>query len=495
MLNKGEHTTNADALDKLLKDSFLDLDLDDPKNDSMIDALSASVMTPTALQHTKAKRSFKGIIGKISLQSILLFCLLTFLVIGFVFFRTQSLQKKQQPVVLKENPQPTVKNDYSIYEKIAEAPSLTENSKTVKEKSDPVVQQSASSGNVEPTVVSEIPSETSGYTDVRDNDYPEYIEPLTATDPLPIVKEKDELPLGLPQFTSDDVKANYKQKKKMMDQLIKPVKPNYALIPSGKTEYKGVVKRTGDFYMACHEVTNQEYRAFLFDLIYQKRKEEYLKAKPNNALWVNCTGTGKFNSLKTDYFSNKGYDNFPVVNITAEAAKMYCIWLDTLLKSREDENVKFYIDLPKESEWIYAAKGGSTSGVYAWGTDQVQNDKNIFLANFSLQRSKDQLQQPYSYTAKANPSFYSSAGLATNTDTLATTSVFEYNPNSYGLFCMSGNAAEWVLSEDGQNTKAIGGSWGSDLEHLKISSEEEFKGVTCSPFIGFRILVSVIQLK
>jgi formylglycine-generating enzyme required for sulfatase activity len=140
---------------------------------------------------------------------------------------------------------------------------------------------------------------------------------------------------------------------------------------------------------------------------------------------------------------------------------------------------------------VYSAKGGFTKGSYPWGTDYIQNNYNCFLANFNVQRLQDNFNQPYSYRTPTDLAAYTSAGLASNTDTMATASVLAYNPNAYGLYCMSGNVAEWVLSEDGQTMKAMGGSWGSDFEHLKIGRENEFTGKTSSPFIGFRVLVLI----
>jgi formylglycine-generating enzyme required for sulfatase activity len=68
-----------------------------------------------------------------------------------------------------------------------------------------------------------------------------------------------------------------------------------------------------------------------------------------------------------------------------------------------------------------------------------------------------------------------------------TTKVDAYNPNDYGLYNMSGNVAEmiWKFKTNTAGTK--GGSWYSDVDHVKISAEDEYEGeIDASPFIGFR---------
>lgn len=481
MSDNKKHTPDPEQIDRLLKDTFLDLNFDAPENEGMLEALATSVMTPDSFQNSNSSGSFSRFFKKFYLQLIALFC-----VIATLFFLTGLYMKRdvnketKLPVAKKVNPTPPVLTDIKEDEKEIHPP-----------------EESVQLNSITPILSKPfrgIPASDRGMvmnmtSVIQKIDSSDFAKPFFESSFLPDEIENKEISYGLPQFTLEDVKANNKQKKKMIDQLIKPSKPNYLLIPNGKLNYNGNTKKIGDFFMQGHEVTNLEYRTFLFELLYQKRKDDYLKARPNEDLWINCTGTGKFDSFKKDYFLNKAYNDYPVVNITAEAAKMYCVWLDSIAQVWADDDVDLYIDLPKESEWIYCAKGGYSNSSYPWGTNNIQNKKNVFLANFGVQKDSAKLNRPFYYTVRINPRAFTSAGLVLNADTLATAGVLEYNPNPYGLYCMSGNVAEWVLSEDGQSTKAVGGSWGSDFEHLKINSEEEFKEVTCSPFIGFRILV------
>jgi formylglycine-generating enzyme required for sulfatase activity len=486
MSNKAEHTNNAGPFEDLLKNAFLDLDLDDPKNEAIIEALSTSVMIPVTGQHSKPTGSFKRFIGKIGLQSVLLMSLaIAGLMLGFKLYQKTTVHEKGYVTYEREG--------NADIQPIAPPVKINKQAEQIQNELVLALQPPSSfQQNTKPNVQIQMP-DTSIMISFPEKNIPECVESIVSSPSAD--KTSEEIVFGFPQFTEQDVKANSKQKKKMMDQLMKPGKPNYLLIPNGKLTYKGEIKLIGDFYMQGHEVTNLEYRTFLFDLLFAKKKDEYLKAKPDDMSWLNCTGTDKFNGFKNEYFSNKAFDDYPVVNITAEAARMYCIWLDKIMEDREDGTIEFYIDLPKESEWVYSAKGGFTNNSYPWGTDLIQNNNNCFLANFNVQQLQNKFKQPYGYRTQTDPKAYTSAGLASNIDTMSTASVLAYNPNAYGLYCMSGNVAEWVLSEDGETTKAMGGSWGSDFEHLKIDSESEYKGKNSSPFIGFRILVLIKKIK
>ncbi|MCX6294523.1 MAG: SUMF1/EgtB/PvdO family nonheme iron enzyme [Bacteroidetes bacterium] len=325
-------------------------------------------------------------------------------------------------------------------------------------------------------------------------DLPEYKETIIFKNTNVVTEIKDDSTYVFPKLTEKEIKANDKQKKRMLEQLLKLSKNKYPLVPKGKVNYKGEPKNVDEFYMKNVEVTNLEYRTFLFDLLIHDKKEEFLKAKPNQALWVNSNGSHIFDSFKEKYFSNKDFNDYAVVNISIEGAKLYCEWFSELIKSNnnsKNENKHLLsVRLPMESEWVFAAMGGFENAGYPWGKDSIQNSNNCFLANFCIQKSKDKFKKPFGYTTKINLNAYTSAGLATNNDTMAVAMVIAYNPNDYGLYCMSGNVSEWVISDDLKINKAIGGNWGSDFEHLKINSESEFNSkVTASPFIGFRPLV------
>ena len=92
-------------------------------------------------------------------------------------------------------------------------------------------------------------------------------------------------PYIFPKLTEIEIKATQKQKKVMLKALEKMDKKSYAFITSGSIDYNGKKVSIQSFIMQKTEVSNLEYRTFLFDLLIQDRKEEFLRAKPDQQQW------------------------------------------------------------------------------------------------------------------------------------------------------------------------------------------------------------------
>lgn len=274
-----------------------------------------------------------------------------------------------------------------------------------------------------------------------------------------------------PMLTTEEIIANNKQKVKMIKHLDKLDKKQYAFIPSGTFKKGDENWSIQAFYMQTTEVTNLEYRTFLFDLLINDRKEEFLTAKPDQSRWVKDYPNSFNEPMQEHYFSHPAYNDYPVVAISREGAEMYCKWLtEEVNKQRKSNEFINDVRLPSNYEWEYAASDGGKHLPYPWGGPYVRNSKGFFLANFYPMKD-NYIADGAFHTAKVN----------------------SYNPNDFGLYCMSGNVAEMVYYTDENNLAGTrGGSWTSIGQELQvIDGKDRFKGqVSPSVNIGFRPVIS-----
>jgi gliding motility-associated lipoprotein GldK len=153
-------------------------------------------------------------------------------------------------------------------------------------------------------------------------------------------------------------------------------------------------------------------------------KKDIINVYPDTLAWIHDY-TYSYNDPVTNmYFWHPAYDDYPVVGVTWKQARAFCIWRTQLLNSYLQENGESFVQdfrLPTESEWEYAARGGHDLAPYPWGGPYIRNSRGCFLGNFKPMRG-NYMDDGGFYTVK----------------------VTSYWPNDYGLYCMSGNVAEWT---------------------------------------------------
>lgn len=188
------------------------------------------------------------------------------------------------------------------------------------------------------------------------------------------------------------------------------------------------------FWMDATELTNEEFEKFVAATGYvtiaerTPTKEEFPDAPPESLV----AGSTVFTPTKTDVpLDNyiqwwryqpganwrhpegpqsdiKGREKFPVVQLAYDDVMAYAKWAGKRL--------------PTEAEWEFAARGGLTAKLYAWGDDFDPAKKpvaNTYQGKFPV---KD-----------------------TGVDGFTGLSpVKSFAPNAYGLYDVGGNAWEWV---------------------------------------------------
>lgn len=221
-------------------------------------------------------------------------------------------------------------------------------------------------------------------------------------------------------------------------------------------------------------------------------KRNIVNIYPDTLCWIRDF-TYSFNDPQASlYFWHPSFDDYPVVGVSWVQASAFSLWrtkyMNDALRKQGIPDVQNY-ELPMESQWEYAARGGLDLSMYPWGGPYTRNYSGCFLANFKPLRG-NYIDDGNVYTGK----------------------VGSYEPNEYGLYDMAGNVAEWTrtayhksayifqhdLQPDYQynakpqdppvmKQKVIrGGSWKDIAYYLQTSARDfEYQDST-KPFIGFR---------
>lgn len=308
------------------------------------------------------------------------------------------------------------------------------------------------------------------HSEAKNNDF--YIARSNGAGRIPVpVHTKYPAWPEIPEISEAEISANEKRKADMVKTILKQDKKSWPDMRSGTDAYTLLISAT--------EVSNLEYRTFLYDLVIQNRLDEFRAAAVIDSMW---TITRTFNEPFREYYSrHPAFNNYPVVNLHYESMLAYCRWLSDLVNevaaARPRNNNSYKLRLPTEKEWIAAALGDQSEGPYPWSGPYVRNSKGAFLANFQAFRdtfANGQIMLPYEASGTTAP-------------------VTTYFPNDLGLYCISGNVAEAVLAETGSDSIITkGGSWKHPAWYLQVKSRlPVHKDSTAQNFIGFRPLVEI----
>ncbi|MBD8489569.1 gliding motility lipoprotein GldJ [Echinicola sp. CAU 1574] len=228
--------------------------------------------------------------------------------------------------------------------------------------------------------------------------------------------------------------------------------------------FRDNVERTvtvASFYMDETEVTNVDYKEFLFNMRSRVSADSIRKLEPREDVWKEALSYNDVYS--TYYFRHPGFNFYPVAGVTWNQANAYATWrtiyvnelyrkeneLDSTMSKNmliERGVVLPNYRLPNEAEWEYAAKAmigtqyldenQENGRIYPWDGRGVRNPYDVkrksrqgdYLSNFKRGRGD----------------YAGIAGGISNDGEIIPANVYEFPPNDFGLYNMSGNMNEWV---------------------------------------------------
>jgi hypothetical protein len=300
---------------------------------------------------------------------------------------------------------------------------------------------------------------------------------------VPVLTEKDRL--------------KYKGiKQQMIASLVKLNKSLYTKIPAYKTIHAGESVILDGFAIRNVGITNLEYKAFLADLLASNRNEDYLTCEVHTENW---TKHGCY-KLANDYFQEKTYNDFPVVNISYEAAKLFCRWLEEetgdYIRQNNLKLKSLRIRLPYDEEWVFSAREGYAKIAFEKGYNTIY-DESAGLVNRAftnrvelVKKHAERVDTLYSYYA-TNRYGWAEKDM---TDFFATgLNYYSWEPadtilaERMKVLGKFGHVSEMVPQKNNHKLWLSGLSWKNKEEYQKL--EQEFKSNASSPFVGFRIIV------
>lgn len=300
----------------------------------------------------------------------------------------------------------------------------------------------------------------------------------------------------LPYITEHDRLLYTDIKNQLLRNLIKLDKGLYTHLPANKVVYANKDVIVNAFNLRNISVSNLEYKAFLADLIIQKRTDDYIVAQlfPENWTKINC------NTLANTYFQDEKYNDFPVVNMTMEGAKLFCEWLEEetqlYMIQHHLKATSLQIRLPYDDEWIYATREGYAKIAFEKGYNTMY-DETEGLVNSSFTSRVELIKKrvkkvdslytqfttnKYGWTEKEILAFYT-IGLNYYNKTPDDT-IYADRMKVLNKF---GRASEIVCQRSSGRIWLSGLSWKNKEAYLKL--ENEFKANASSPFVSFRFVV------
>ncbi|MEM7514426.1 MAG: M56 family metallopeptidase, partial [Bacteroidota bacterium] len=225
-----------------------------------------------------------------------------------------------------------------------------------------------------------------------------------------------------------------------LKRLKKVLKKQFPFIPGGNAIIQGEKVAVESFYISKEEIDNINYLLFLEDLRKQKRNDDLAIARVRDENWLSL---GKEMYEAQQYYHTHPHQMvFPVVNVSYQAAKLYCQWLTDQYKITYPNSFPkdAYFRLPTQAEWLRAARGNSIVNFPWVKFDGLLNTHGCALAN-----TKDHESIEGMYYEREMGLFLSEENSGVPNDNfLLTAPTTAYFLNENGVYNVLGNVSEML---------------------------------------------------
>ena len=236
----------------------------------------------------------------------------------------------------------------------------------------------------------------------------------------------------------------------------------------------GTVQINDTLYADETEITNFSWLEFeqWTAGFYGKTSKEYLAILPDTNVWIEKLS---YNMPYVQYYyRHPAYKDYPVVGISYEQAKAFCIWRTARVKyflslSKDYKSKSLEYRLPTKEEWELFATA-SLSVFNNKGFDEKGNPKLNCLNDVDSIVVKGKIK-------------------AINFNSDITSPVKSYHKNHFGLYNIIGNVSEMV------DDKGIckGGAWNNRLDQMRIGKELTYTKPSAT--LGFRCVCIIKRNK
>jgi len=244
----------------------------------------------------------------------------------------------------------------------------------------------------------------------------------------------------------------------------------------------GTVWLRNNLFMDETEICNLDYLEYLH-WCYRKDKEQYMKARPDTACWLNSEFNYK--CLVDSYLRYVVNSRYPVVGVSYNQAQLYCKWrtdrvnemayyYEHHLKKLPDSGTvipqRVIYRLPTSEEWEYAAMAGLNQKKYPLGFEELYLSTTKTKEQFNFQLLSRTECDPRSQPTNLSYSGY---------------------PNRYGLYHMLGNVSEMVADSMFKGLNYSTYLDGKPLTQEVYNYTMSFRYTRPEPWLGFRCICEV----